>query len=81
MRPALLINAVIVSVFSLNTFELVMPLTGGGPGRSTEVLALAAYNAVFHEFNLAQGSVLAVLMLLLNLALTAVYWLASRGLR
>jgi multiple sugar transport system permease protein len=81
LRPALLINAVIVSVFSLNTFELVMPLTGGGPGRSTEVLALAAYNAVFHEFNLAQGSVLAVLMLLLNLALTAVYWLASRGLR
>ena len=81
LRPALLINAVIVSVFSLNTFELVMPLTGGGPGRSTEVLALAAYNAVFHDFNLAQGSVLAVLMLLINLALTAVYWLASRGLR
>jgi multiple sugar transport system permease protein len=81
LKPALLINAVIVSVFSLNTFELVMPLTGGGPGRSTEVLALAAYNAVFHDFNLAQGSVLAVLMLLLNLALTAVYWLASRGLR
>ena len=68
LRPALLINAVIVSIFSLNTFELVMPLTGGGPGRSTEVLALAAYNAVFHDFNLAQGSVLAVLMLLINLS-------------
>lgn len=81
LRPALLTNSVIVSIFSLNTFELVMPLTGGGPGRSTEVLALTVYNAVFHDFNLAQGSVLAVLMLLINLALTAVYWVASRGLR
>lgn len=81
LGPALLVNIVIVSIFSLNTFELVMPLTGGGPGRSTEVLALAAYNAVFHDFNLGQGSVLAVLMLLINLVLTIVYWLASRGLR
>jgi multiple sugar transport system permease protein len=81
LGPALLINTVIVSIFSLNTFELVMPLTGGGPGRSTEVLALAAYNAVFHDLNLAQGSVLAVLMLLITLVLTIVYWLASRGLR
>jgi multiple sugar transport system permease protein len=81
LGPALLVNTVIVSIFSLNTFELVMPLTGGGPGRSTEVLALAAYNAVFHDFNLAQGSVLAVLMLLINLVLTTVYWLTSRGLR
>jgi ABC-type sugar transport system permease subunit len=45
------------------------------------VLALAAYNAVFHDLNLAQGSVLAVLMLLITLVLTIVYWLASRGLR
>ena len=47
LRPILLVNTVIVSIFSLNTFELVMPLTGGGPGRSTEVLALATYNTVF----------------------------------
>jgi multiple sugar transport system permease protein len=78
LKPVLLINTVIVSIFSLNTFELVLPLTGGGPGRSTEVLALATYNAVFHDFNLAQGSVLAVLMLLVNLAVTIVYWLALR---
>jgi multiple sugar transport system permease protein len=79
LRPVLLINIIIVSIFSLNTFELVMPLTGGGPGRSTEVLALATYSAVFHDFNLAQGSVLAVLMLLVSLGVTIVYWLALRA--
>jgi multiple sugar transport system permease protein len=76
LRPVLLINIIIVSIFSLNTFELVMPLTGGGPGHSTEVLALATYSTVFHDFNLAQGSVLAVLMLFVSLAVAIVYWLA-----
>lgn len=74
LKPILLVNVMIVSVFSLNAFDLVLPLTGGGPGRSTEVLALAAYNAVFHDFNLAQGSVLAVLMLLINLAVATAIW-------
>lgn len=81
LRPILLVNIVIVSVFSLNTLDLVMPLTAGGPGRSTEVLALATFNTVFNDFNLAQGSVLAVLMLLVNLAVTLVCWPAWRGLR
>jgi multiple sugar transport system permease protein len=81
LRPVLLGNVIIVSIFSLNTFELILPLTGGGPGRSTEVLALATYNAVFHDFNLAQGSVLALLMLLINLAVTAGYWRLLRGSR
>ena len=81
LRPVLLINVIIVSIFSLNTFELILPLTGGGPGRSTEVLALATYNAVFHDFNLAQGCVLALLMLLINLAVTIGYWRLLRGSR
>ena len=81
LRPTLLITVIIVSVLSLNTFEIVMPLTGGGPGRSTEVLALAAYNMVFYDFNLAQGSVLAVLMLLINLAVATTFWLLFRGSR
>ena len=81
LRPTLLITVIIVSVLSLNTFEVVMPLTGGGPGRSTEVLALAAYNMVFYDFNLAQGSVLAVLMLLINLAVATTFWLLFRGSR
>ena len=81
LRPVLLINIILVSIFSLNTFELILPLTGGGPGRSTEVLALATYNAVFHDFNLAQGCVLALLMLLINLAVTIGYWRLLRGSR
>jgi len=73
LKPILLINVILVTIFSLNTFDLVLPLTGGGPGRSTEVLALAVYNTVFHDFNLGEGSVLAVMMLLIGLGMTAGY--------
>jgi multiple sugar transport system permease protein len=73
LKPILLINVILVSIFSLNTFDLVLPLTGGGPGRATEVLSLDTYNTVFHDFNLAQGSVLAVVMLLIGLVVTIGY--------
>jgi multiple sugar transport system permease protein len=69
----LLVNTILISIFTLNTFDLILPLTGGGPGRATEVLALYAYNTVFRNFDLSNGAVLAVMMLLISIAFTALY--------
>ena len=73
LRPVLLVNTILISIFTLNTFDLILPLTGGGPGRATEVLALYAYNTVFRNFDLSNGAVLAVMMLLISIAFTALY--------
>ncbi len=73
LRPILLINTILISIFTLNTFDLILPLTGGGPGRATEVLALYAYNTVFRNFDLSSGAVLAVILLLVSLAFTFFY--------
>lgn len=73
LRPILLINTILISIFTLNTFDLILPLTGGGPGRATEVLALYAYNTVFRNFDLSNGAVLAVLLLLISIAFTFFY--------
>lgn len=73
LRPIMLINTILISIFTLNTFDLILALTGGGPGRATEVLALYAYNTVFRNFDLSNGSVLAVLLLGISVVLTAVY--------
>ena len=73
LRPILLINTILISIFTLNTFDLILPLTGGGPGRATEVLALYAYNTVFRNFDLSNGAVLAVLLLLISLVFTFFY--------
>jgi multiple sugar transport system permease protein len=73
LRPILLINTILISIFTLNTFDLILPLTGGGPGRATEVLALYAYNTVFRNFDLSNGAVLAVLLLAISIAFTFFY--------
>jgi multiple sugar transport system permease protein len=73
LRPVLLVNTILISIFTLNTFDLILPLTGGGPGRATEVLALYTYNTVFRNFDLSNGAVLAVMMLLISVAFTLLY--------
>jgi multiple sugar transport system permease protein len=73
VRPILLVNVILITIATLNTFDMVLPLTGGGPANATEVLALHVYNAVFVNFNIASGSVFAVFLLLIGLILTAVY--------
>jgi multiple sugar transport system permease protein len=73
LRPILLINTILISIFTLNSFDLILPLTGGGPGRATEVLSLYAYNTVFRNFDLSSGAVLAVVLLMISLAFTFFY--------
>lgn len=73
LRPILLINVILITISTLTTFDLVLALTGGGPGQSTEVLSLYVYNSIFRNQNLASGSVLAVFLLLISLALTVAY--------
>jgi multiple sugar transport system permease protein len=73
LMPILMINIILITLQTLNTFDMILPLTGGGPGRATEVLSLRAYNVIFGQFSLAGGAVLAVIMLAISLVLTLFY--------
>jgi multiple sugar transport system permease protein len=73
LRPIMMINIILITIYTLNTFDMILPLTGGGPGRATEVLALRTYNVIFENFSLAGGSVLAMIMLAIALLLTLMY--------
>jgi len=73
LAPILFIDLVVVSIETFNTFDMVLALTGGGPGRSTEVVALSIYNQIFRQFNLGQGAATAVLLLTINIVVTFVY--------
>ena len=77
-RGITLINLILITVATLNTFDMIMPLTGGGPGRATEVVALYIYKLVFAEFSLARGSAAAVLLMLAGLLLSLAYFRALR---
>ena len=73
IRPVLMVNVILITIATLNTFDMILSLTGGGPAQATEVLALRSYNSVFMGFNLAGGCVFAVMLLFASLVLTAIY--------
>jgi multiple sugar transport system permease protein len=73
IRPVLLVNTILITIATLNTFDMILALTGGGPAQATEVLSLHTYNAVFVNFNLSSGCVFALMLLLASLILTFVY--------
>jgi multiple sugar transport system permease protein len=73
LKPIILINIILITISTLNTFDMILALTGGGPGRATEVLSLRTYNVIFGQFSLAGGAVLAVIMLAISLGLTLAY--------
>lgn len=80
--PILAVNVITVTVETFNTFDMMMVLTGGGPGYMTEVLALRVYNAIFDQFRMGQGAATAVVLLIIDALIIAVFlWLTNRSRR
>ena len=68
------LNVVIVYTMttSFKVFDLVYVMTGGGPGRMTNVLASLSYDTVFSYFEYGRGSAIAWMMTLILLLLSSV---------
>ena len=73
MRSTSLIVLMLGFIYTLNVFDLIYVMTGGGPVNATEVMPLYAYSVAFVQFDLGSGSAVAVLMLLLLLTVSAFY--------
>jgi multiple sugar transport system permease protein len=72
-------NIILNTIMTFNTFDMVLSLTGGGPGRATEVLAMTSYNAIFKTHSLAKGSVYATLLLVINSIMALIYFRVIRN--
>lgn len=73
IKPTLAVAVVIGSMHFLNLIELPLVLTGGGPGNMTQIFPLRLYTEAFSYYNTGLASAMAVVVLVLNLVLTAVY--------
>ena len=79
LAPSLLVALLFRGVQAWGAFDVVYVMTGGGPGGSTETLALYAYQSWFRYLDFGYGAAVAVQGMLLALALAAVVVrLASR---
>ncbi|MBX2881384.1 MAG: sugar ABC transporter permease, partial [Granulosicoccus sp.] len=64
MRPIFLVTLVIIASGIVKVYDLVLALTRGGPGISTEVPAKYVYDHMFGRANLGQGFAASTVMLL-----------------
>jgi len=69
IAPVVALNLALITIQTLNTFDLILPLTGGGPARRTEVISLYMYRTAFYGLEAGRAAAVAVVMLSLNLAL------------
>jgi multiple sugar transport system permease protein len=79
LRPFLLINLIIASVATINVFDIIFVMTGGGPLYRTEVLPLFMYRLAFDMGYIGRGAAVATLIFLVGVLLTLVYlaWLRT----
>jgi multiple sugar transport system permease protein len=73
MRGPSLIVATLGIIYTMNVFEIILIMTGGGPGDSTTVVPYFAYLRVFKFFKVGQASAVTVLMLCFLALVSALY--------
>jgi multiple sugar transport system substrate-binding protein len=69
IKPVVALNLALITIYTLNTFDLILPLTGGGPARRTEVVSLYMYRSAFFDLEGGRAAAVAIVMLALNVAL------------
>jgi ABC-type sugar transport system permease subunit len=73
LQPTLLVALLFRALDALRVFDLVFVLTGGGPGTSTEPIALYAWKALLHDLRFGFGSALSMLVFAATFALAWLY--------
>jgi glucose/mannose transport system permease protein len=69
MRPVFFSVLLILSHIAIKSFDLVMALTGGGPGTSSDVPAIFMYQFSFNRGQLGLGAASAIMMLMAVIAI------------
>ncbi|MGJ8527898.1 carbohydrate ABC transporter permease [Maritalea sp.] len=73
LRPAFLSAFVILAHLAVKSYDLVIALTGGGPGRATELPATFMYSYTFTRNQMGTGAASAVIMLMTIAAIMMPY--------
>jgi multiple sugar transport system permease protein len=72
LAPATFFISIMLTVTSFKVFDLILVMTGGGPGRATNVLVIHTYTTAFREFKFGYSSAIAMVLFLIVLILTIV---------
>ncbi len=73
LRPAFLSVIVLLSYISIKSFDLVLALTGAGPGNATEMPSTFMFSATFRRNQMGVGAASAMMMLMTVAAIIIPY--------
>jgi multiple sugar transport system permease protein len=73
LMPSIIVALVFRTITALQTFDIPYTMTKGGPGNSTETLAMLIHKNTIDYLDVGYGSTMAVGMFLISLVITAVY--------
>ena len=73
LKPAILVTLIFRTLDAFRVFDLIYVLTGGGPGTSTEPVALYTFNALLQNLRFGYGSALSVVIFSITFGLALLY--------
>jgi len=73
LRPIILISIIMATAGSLNSLDIPLALTGGGPGNATEIISISLYKQSFFQLDISYGATIGTMMLVANIILITLY--------
>ena len=73
LKPAILVALTFRTLDAFRVFDLIYVMTGGGPGTSTEPVALYTFNSLLQNLEFGYGAALSVIIFLVTFGLAMVY--------
>lgn len=74
IRPQAALAFVLQAIWAFREFDLIYPMTQGGPASSTETLAIRVYNEAFNLLNMGNASVLGIVTTLVGVGIVLVFY-------
>lgn len=69
----LMLGILLRTIDSFKTLDLIIPMTKGGPGQTTRLVAVEINKQSFESFNMGWSSAYSVLLLLISIAMTSIF--------
>ncbi|HJU60272.1 MAG TPA: sugar ABC transporter permease [Nitrososphaeraceae archaeon] len=73
LKPFILTNLILVTVWTINFFDLQLIMTNGGPLFSTTTMSLYMYKQAFEFGYFSEGAAVGIILIIMNITVALVY--------
>jgi len=73
LKPFIIINLILITMWSVNLFDIQLIMTGGGPLFSSTTTSLYMYRQAFEFGLLSKGAAAGIILILINLTVAIIY--------